>query len=151
LSSRFSEDYPGVITLREATVEDTGSYECKATNVAGTITLSTTLEVQQAPTIILQPDRQTIDLTEGDELRFSCSATGIPHPQIQIKVPDGSNVRPVISAASYDGRAESSISHSNIQRSQSGLYECIANNEAGQDLRYIQVNVNETRGDVGML
>lgn len=150
LSSRFSEDYPGVITLREATVEDTGSYECKATNAAGTITLSTTLEVQQAPTITLQPDRQTIDLTEGDELRFSCAATGIPQPTIQIKIPDGSNVRPTPSAFSYDGRAEASVTHVNIQRKQSGLYECVAINEAGQDLRYVQVNVNEKRGDVGM-
>lgn len=151
LSARFSEDYPGVITLREATVDDTGSYECKATNVAGTITLSTTLEVQQAPTIILLPDRQTFDVTEGDELRFSCAANGIPHPTVQIKVPEGSNVRPTPSAASFDGRAEASISHFNIQRSQAGLYECVANNEAGQDLRYIQVNVNEKRGDVGKL
>jgi Immunoglobulin domain/Immunoglobulin I-set domain len=150
LSARFSEDYPGVITLREATIEDTGSYECKATNVAGTVTLSTTVDVQQAPTITLQPDRQTIDLTEGDELRFSCAATGIPQPTIQIKVPDGSNIRPAPSSASYDGRAEASIAHFNIQRSQGGLYECVANNEAGQDLRYIQVNVNEKRGDVGM-
>lgn len=152
LSARFSEDYPGVITLREATIDDTGDYECKAVNIAGTVTLSTHIEIQQAPTIILQPDKQTIEVTEGDELRFSCSATGIPQPSIQIKVPEGSGVRalPERVESLSSRRSEAAISHRNIHRSQSGVYECIAINEAGQDLRYIQVNVNEKRGDVGM-
>lgn len=154
LSSRFSEDYPGVITLREATVEDTGSYECKATNIAGTTTLSTTIEVQQAPTIILTPDVQVIEITEGDELRFSCAAIGIPHPTVTIKVPEGSNVRTIqpfeaFQSSSSVGRAEATINHRGIQRSQAGLYQCTAINEAGQDIRYIQVNVKEKRGDVG--
>lgn len=149
MSSRFSEDYPGVITLREATIEDAGSYECRAANVAGTITSSTTIDIQQAPTLILQPDRQTFDVTEGDELRFSCAATGIPQPTVQIKVPDNSNIRAVQGLAGYNGRAEASISHSNLQLSQGGIYECIATNDAGKDTRYIQVNVNPKRGDVG--
>ena len=149
LSQRFTEDYPGVITLRDATLDDTGSYECKASNIAGTITLSTTLEVQQAPTLIVQPDRQTLDVTEGDELRFSCAAVGVPQPTVQIKVPDGSNIRSTPSAFSYNGRAEATINHFNIQLNQGGLFECIANNDAGQDLKYIHVNVQPKRGDVG--
>jgi Immunoglobulin I-set domain len=150
LSSRFTEDYPGVITLREATVEDTGSYECRATNIAGTISLSTTLEVQQAPTLILEPDTQSIDLTEGDELFFTCAAVGIPQPTVIIKVPEGSNIRTFQRPAALNlGRAEASIRHSNIQRSQAGTFECVANNEAGQDTRYIIINVKEKRGDVG--
>lgn len=157
LSPRFSEDYPGVITLREATVEDTGSYECKATNVAGTTTASSSIEVQQAPTIAMAPDLQVLEITEGDELRFTCSATGIPQPSIEIKVPEGSNVRaganvPALHRADHGVvRAEATIAHFGIQRSQAGLYQCIAINEAGQDLRYIQVNVKEKRGDVGEL
>lgn len=139
-----------MITLREATVEDSGSYECKAHNIAGTVTLSTNIEVQLSPTIILTPDLQTIDVTEGDELRFTCAATGIPEPSIQIKVPEGSNVR-AIQPFSRSGRPEATINHSGIQRSQAGLYQCIATNEAGSDLRYIQVNVKEKRGDVGKL
>ena len=143
-----------MITLREATIEDTGSYECKAVNVAGTTTLSTSIEVQLPPTITLTPDTQTIEVTEGDELRFSCAATGIPEPSIQIKVPEGSNVRTIQPFASIQqfgrtGRPEASVSHSGIQRSQAGLYQCMATNEAGSDIRYIQVNVKEKRGDVG--
>lgn len=148
LSSRFSEDYPGVITLRDATNDDTGSYECKATNVAGTVTLSTTIEVQLPPTIILTPNLEVIEVTEGDELRFSCAATGIPDPTVEIKVPENSNVRP-ISPFSRGGRPEASLNHANTHRTQAGLYQCIATNEAGTDLRYIQVNVKEKRGDVG--
>jgi hypothetical protein len=157
ISSRFTEDYPGVITLREATFEDQGLYVCTATNIAGTTSLSTNLEILQHPTIIIMPDTQTLEITEGDELRFSCSATGVPTPSINIKVPEGSNVipRPAVPAPARGdiagtGRAVASIHHYNTQLSQAGLYECIATNDAGQDLRYIQVNVKEKRGDVGV-
>lgn len=143
-----------MITLHEATIDDTGNYECKAINVAGTTTLSSSIEIQQAPVITLTPDRQTLEVTEGDELRFSCVAHGIPEPTVHIKVPEGSHVRTIIplsgpSTRPSSGLAQASVNHLNTQRSQSGLYECIAQNEAGQDLRYIQVNVNPKRGDVG--
>lgn len=150
LSARFTEDYPGVITLREATLDDSGSYECKATNIAGTVTQSTTLDVQQAPTLILEPDVQSIDITQGDELRFTCAAVGVPTPTVQIKLPAGVNLRPQIQPLRLGStRAEATISHFNVQMSHAGLYECIAQNEAGQDLRYINVNVKEKRGDIG--
>lgn len=149
LSSRISEDYPGVITLREARLEDAGVYECRASNLAGEATLSTTLEIQQQPTIQLYPDVQSFDLTEGDELKFNCIATGIPAPTVTIKVPEGVS-QPRISDVGRD-QGEASISHYNIQKNHAGLYECIANNEAGQDVRYIQVNVATKRGDAGMI
>jgi len=151
LSSRFSEDYPGVITLREATLDDAGTYECSATNAAGSTSLSATLEVQQAPTISLLPDRNSVTLTEGDELRFTCSASGIPAPSVVIKAPESSQVRPLLTAFADERsrRPEANIRHSNIQLHQGGLYECIATNEAGTDVKYIQVHVNEKRGDVG--
>lgn len=148
LSPRITEDYPGVITLREATIEDAGSYECKASNIAGTITLSTTLEVMQPPTIVVEPDRDTIEPTEGEELRFTCAAVGIPTPKIEIKVPDGVNLR-AVQGRSYDTRAEATIATFNVLRTHAGLYQCIATNEAGQDLRYINVNIKEMRGDIG--
>jgi hypothetical protein len=150
LSARFTEDYPGVITLREATLEDAGSYECKATNIAGTVTMSTTLEIQQAPTIVIEPSNDNLEVTEGEELRFTCAAVGIPRPTIQIKVPDGVNIRPKPERG--DGnRAEVTLVQFNVQRSHAGLFECVANNDAGQDLRYINVNVREMRGDIGEL
>lgn len=151
ISSRITEDYPGVITLREATIEDAGLYECKATNVAGTATLTASITIQQPPVITLSPDVQSIEVTEGDELRFTCSATGIPTPSVQIKVPDGAPAHsPVLPL--HRGRVElpeATINYVSAHRSQAGLYQCVAINDAGQDLRYIQVNVKEKRGDVG--
>lgn len=151
LSSRFTEDYPGVITLREATLDDAGVYECRASNIAGETSLTTTLEIQQQPTLSVIPDREREDLTEGDDLRFTCLATGIPTPTIQIKFPDGARgILPVRSNEIRKDQSEATLSHFNIQRHQAGIYECIATNEAGQDIRYIQVSVGEKRGDVGI-
>jgi hypothetical protein len=150
ISSRFTEDYPGVITLREAILEDGGIYECHASNAAGKTSLSTTLDIQQQPSISFVPDRERIDLTEGDELRFTCLASGIPAPTVQIKFPE--SARGIVPARSSEIRrdqSEATLSHFNVQRSHAGIFECIATNEAGQDIRYVQVNVAEKRGDVG--
>lgn len=152
ISSRFTEDYPGVITLREATLEDGGIYECHASNDAGKTSLSTTLDIQQQPSISIVPDRERIDLTEGDELRFTCLASGIPSPTVQIKFPE--NARGLVPARSTEIRrdqSESTFSHFNVQRSHAGIFECIATNEAGQDIRYIQVKVAEKKDSAGMI
>lgn len=139
-----------MITLREATIEDGGLYECKATNVAGTATLTASIAIQQPPTITLSPDTQSIEITEGDELRFTCTATGVPTPSVTIKVPDGAPAFvPVVPLRGRTEHPEATINYLSVQRSQAGLYSCIATNDAGQDLRYIQVNVKEKRGDVG--
>lgn len=143
-----------MITLRDARMEDAGAYECKATSIAGSTTLTATIDIQQPPTITLSPDTQAIEVTEGDELRFSCSATGIPTPSVIIKVPENAAIRviqPLRDHSALNQYGEATINHPGIQRSHAGLYQCIATNEAGQDLKYIQVNVKEKRGDVGKL
>lgn len=151
MSTRITEDYPGVITLRDAKLEDAGIYECRASNIAGETTLSTTLEIQQQPSIKLYPDIQSFDLTEGDELKFNCIATGVPTPSVTIKTPDGAPRLEVRTSEIHRDQGEASISHYNVQRNQAGLYECVATNDAGQDVRYIQVNVAVKRGDAGMI
>lgn len=153
LSSKFVEDYPGVITLKEASLDDAGIYECRASNIAGETSLSTTLEIQQPPSISFVPDRDRIDLTEGDELRFTCLASGIPAPSIRIEFPDTAtrSLSPVRSTKVRDDQSEATLSHYNVQRSHAGIYKCIASNEASDETRYIQVNVAEKRGDVGMI
>lgn len=151
LSARFTEDYPGVITLREATIDDAGVYECRAANIAGETSLTTTLEIQQQPSLSIIPDRERIDLTEGDELRFTCLATGIPTPSIQIKFPDTARgISPARSNEVRKDQSEATLTHYNTQRHHAGIYECVATNEAGQDIRYIQVSVKEKRGDSGI-
>jgi hypothetical protein len=146
LSSRITEDYPGVITLREATIEDGGVYECIARNDAGETRLSSSIEMLQPPVITLEPDRETLTLTEGDELRFTCTAHGIPTPTVVIEVPEDSGVRSPASARS----SIASIHHYNIQQNQAGVYTCLATSDAGEERRYIQVSVNPRRGDVGV-
>lgn len=137
--------------MREATIDEAGIYECRASNIAGETSLSTSLEIQQQPTLSLVPDKERIDLTEGDELRFTCLASGIPSPSVHIKFPDTARgLSPVRSTKVRDDQSEATFFHYNIQRSHAGIYECIAKNDAGQDIRYIQVNVAEKRGDVGM-
>lgn len=85
LSSRISEDYPGVITIQQATLDDAGQYECRGENTAGTITITATLEINQTPEITLYPNISTLTVTEGDEINIQCVAAGKPPPQVHFE------------------------------------------------------------------
>lgn len=75
----------------EATLEDSGEYECRAENSAGTASVTATIEVLQAPMITLSPNKTQLTITEGDELQIHCSAVGKPSPNVHFKYPESSS------------------------------------------------------------
>ncbi|XP_012721740.2 hemicentin-1 [Fundulus heteroclitus] len=61
-------------------VQDAGAYQCEATNAHGDSRITVWLLVPEAPSVEVQPQTQTF--SRGDEIRFVCSASGSPPPQI---------------------------------------------------------------------
>jgi hypothetical protein len=147
LSSRVTEDYPGVITIQEATLDDAGQYECRAENEAGFATITASLDIMESPFITLYPNISQLTVTEGDEISIQCTATGKPTPTVTFKYPE--RTRTYSSAAQSPQPSQSFINIFQAKRTDAGVYECIASNEAGQDIRYIQIGVEEKRGDIG--
>lgn len=148
LSHRITEEYAGAITFREVTLDEAGDYECQAENVAGKVTASVALHIQQSPIITLEPNVTEIVLTEGDELKLECSAIGTPTPNVIWKDP--------IQTASIFGspsavlsRPYATIQKHNARRSDEGTYICSATNDAGSDERYVTVMIQQKRGDIG--
>ncbi|XP_035902063.1 basement membrane-specific heparan sulfate proteoglycan core protein isoform X6 [Anopheles stephensi] len=146
LSSRFTNDAEGVITLREATLEDAGEYECRAENVAGTAVIATTIEVLQPPIIRLEPNEYH-KITENDDFTIHCSATGKPAPMVMLTPPRGA-MRSHFGQQT-EGLREVTLHLHRAELNDAGTYECTAKNAAGEDSQYLTLQVDMKRGDVG--
>uniref|UniRef100_A0A182W103 Basement membrane-specific heparan sulfate proteoglycan core protein n=1 Tax=Anopheles minimus TaxID=112268 RepID=A0A182W103_9DIPT len=147
LSSRFTNDAQGVITLREATLEDAGEYECRADNVAGTAVIATTIEVLQPPIITLRPNEYH-KITENDDFTIHCAATGKPAPMVTLIPPQGA-MRSHFGQQTA-GLREVTLNLHRAELNDAGTYECKATNAAGEDSQYLTLQVDTKRGDVGV-
>ncbi|XP_058821183.1 basement membrane-specific heparan sulfate proteoglycan core protein isoform X2 [Topomyia yanbarensis] len=147
LSSRITQDYPGVITLREVILEDSGEYECRAENSAGSASLSASVDVQLAPIITISPPVDEHKLYEGDELSIQCTARGKPEPTVVIKPPHQDTDTRLLSHT--EGLGAANIHIFQAEPKHSGTYECVATNLAGTDSRFITIQVEKKRGDLG--
>lgn len=132
-------------------MEEAGEYECQAENVAGKVTATSSISVQQAPIITLQPNVTELVITEGDELKIECSAVGSPTPSVVWKEPS----QPLVAGINYNFAIErrptsyATIQKYNTRQSDEGTYVCSAKNDAGSDERYVEVIVQRKRGDIG--
>lgn len=79
----------GTLLMMGVTPADNGKYECIATSSTGSERRVVTLTVEKrktAPQIVKTSDRLT-ELSYGDQLRLTCSATGDPEPRIMWRLP----------------------------------------------------------------
>jgi len=148
LSHRVSEEYPGALAFRDVTVEEAGEYECQAENVAGKVSTTVALNVNQSPVITIDPNVTEITVTEGDELKIECSAFGIPPPSVIWKDPRTPAIAGFAPPARTTTTSYATIHKYNARRDDEGSYTCLATNQAGSDEKYITVIVQPRRGDI---
>lgn len=151
LSKRVEEKYVGTILISNITFEDAGQYECRASNVAGEVSTTSSIIVQQPPVIRILPEVQELTITEGDELKLECFAEGSPLPNVRWTEPKDIGLKgvPEFITRGFFNEAQGLIHKYNIDRSDEGTYVCHASNEAGEDQKYITVLIEKKRGDVG--
>lgn len=102
-----------------------------------------TVRVLVPPEITLEPSDEVLSLTEGDELKVLCTATGVPSPTVQW-VDDSADPRALPASPQYN---QASLEKYRIDRSDAKSYKCIASNEAGTVEGYVTVDVRPRRGD----
>jgi hypothetical protein len=111
------------LTLSAVTSADAGSYDCVATNSAGSATSNVaTLTVNaatSAPVFTSQPASQAT--TVGGSVTFTVAATGNPTPTLQWR----------FGGAALAGQTGSSLTIANVQAGNAGTYDCVATNSAG--------------------
>lgn len=70
-------------SFREVSLEQSGEYECRASNVAGTSSVTASLIILQSPEITIKPGIELLSVTEGDEIIINCQAIGKPIPNVE--------------------------------------------------------------------
>ncbi|GAB0098092.1 basement membrane-specific heparan sulfate proteoglycan core protein [Sergentomyia squamirostris] len=154
LPANADDKYPGTIIIRNAGINDGGSYQCIGDNIVGTASATAVLHVHQPPEVSIEPAVDTLELTEGDELSLTCRATGYPVPTVEWIVPHV----PATGLHGYPGAtdqfnrgAEAPVVFQvyEVKPSQAGMYRCSAKSVAGEDEHFIRVIVKSKRGDVG--
>ncbi|XP_064372533.1 immunoglobulin superfamily member 10 isoform X2 [Dromaius novaehollandiae] len=134
----------GTLVIRAATIHDRGNFVCKARNSAGESSVTVPVVIAAYPPRITDRPPQSIRTMPGAAVQLSCTALGIPKPEITWELPD----RSVLSAGNRGRPAGSELLHpqgtlviQNPRPSDSGVYKCIAKNHLGSDfaVTYIQV------------
>uniref|UniRef100_A0A8D2KTM3 Hemicentin 1 n=1 Tax=Varanus komodoensis TaxID=61221 RepID=A0A8D2KTM3_VARKO len=112
------------LIIDRAVPEDSGSYTCLASNVAGEDSHTVNLTVHVLPTFVELPG--DVALNKGERLQLTCKATGVPVPKITWTF--NNNIIP----AQYDDvNGLSKLVIERVSREDSGTYVCIAKNLVG--------------------
>ncbi|XP_064450302.1 hemicentin-1 isoform X2 [Mirounga angustirostris] len=126
----------GSLHIERVRLQDGGQYTCVASNVAGTINKTTTLDVHVLPTI--QHGQQVLSTIEGIPVTLPCKASGIPKPSI-IWSKKGELIS--TSSAKFSAGPDGSLYVVSPGGEESGEYVCTATNAAGYAKRKVQLTV----------
>ncbi|XP_033117452.1 hemicentin-1-like isoform X2 [Anneissia japonica] len=129
--SRISVTMNGtVLTIKQATFQDAGSYTCKISNPIGTATANARLRiigVIQLPHII-KPLDHIVEYV-GQNVQLRCDSTGDPTPNVTWFFEES----PIIAGHSDMLVVDSTLLISRIEAKHSGRYTCVATNQYGTD------------------
>uniref|UniRef100_A0A2P2HZE6 Peroxidasin-like n=3 Tax=Hirondellea gigas TaxID=1518452 RepID=A0A2P2HZE6_9CRUS len=131
-SPRYSVLNDGTLRIQNAQGVDAGFYECRATNPMGeVVSRKATVSMQHvhpdpSPALIIQ-EPQNQNVTEHSRLVLPCNVTGHPPPQITwSKEGGGLEIGTRIHVSVLN-----SLIFSSINRTDRGVYTCVASNNLG--------------------
>uniref|UniRef100_A0A8C2VRJ2 Hemicentin-1 n=1 Tax=Chinchilla lanigera TaxID=34839 RepID=A0A8C2VRJ2_CHILA len=141
----------GALQIAFAQPDDTGQYTCMAANVAGSSSISAKLIVHVPPRIRSTEAHYTVN--ENSQAVLPCVAEGIPTPAINWKK---NNIPLTDLLGKHTAQPYGELILENVVLEDSGIYTCVANNAAGEDIHSISLTVNvlptftELPGDVSL-
>lgn len=140
----------GQMSITRVTTDDYGIYTCMAKNDAGHVEVKTMLNVLVRPRIV---ELYNITIAEEKEGALVCRATGRPAPEITFRR-WGSTEEFINGPQPFDDRIQLEQSFDNergnssgtlrimkMQKSDDGLYECVARNRGEQAFKVGHITV----------
>ncbi|XP_018337242.1 PREDICTED: fasciclin-2 isoform X3 [Trachymyrmex septentrionalis] len=142
ITDRFGVDpVTGILTITNVKREDSGEYQCMATNAAGTATVTTQINVIIKPKIMEFLNKTVV---EGKSVEIQCKAFGRPPPKVSFRkftldkpYADGAQSEDdrIIVRNEPDNMSSDVtigiLSITDVLTDNDGLYECVAENTAG--------------------
>ncbi|XP_020284790.1 Down syndrome cell adhesion molecule-like protein Dscam2 isoform X19 [Pseudomyrmex gracilis] len=123
------------LTIESVAARHAGEYTCVASNAAGSVSHSATLDVNVPPRWILEPTDKAF--AQGSDARVECKADGFPKPQVTWKRAAGDTPGDYtdLKLSNPDISVEDgTLSINNIQKTNEGYYLCEAVNGIGSGL-----------------
>ncbi|XP_053159299.1 intercellular adhesion molecule 5 isoform X3 [Hemicordylus capensis] len=114
---------------------DTGIYQCKATNGHGTERWMVAVQVEYRPVISLLAVSASLPIRRGTNFTITCHADGSPAVSYTWRVPQASNLNYVVN--------NSTVAITSASGQNSGVYECTASNKHGQYLSQVEIRVED--------
>uniref|UniRef100_A0A8D9EVV2 Basement membrane-specific heparan sulfate proteoglycan core protein n=1 Tax=Cacopsylla melanoneura TaxID=428564 RepID=A0A8D9EVV2_9HEMI len=135
MPSRGVDDGMGQLIIRGATYYDSGTYICTATDNYDVVVSSATLivGVKEAPVVRVYP--LSLEVRLGEPAEFRCDSSGKPDPNIEWIRDRRESFNPDFQFRNGLLRIE------RVQQSDEGVYYCRATNEAGTDVKRVQLNI----------
>ncbi|XP_061659684.1 roundabout homolog 1-like isoform X2 [Syngnathoides biaculeatus] len=132
------------LIVRQVTSSDEGSYTCVVENMVGKSETSATLTVHVPPAFVLRPRNQVAPI--GRTVTFQCEATGNPQPAIFWQREGSESL--LFSAPQPFSRVSvsqlGSLTITDVQRSDGGLYSCQALSIAGSVITKALLEVTDS-------
>uniref|UniRef100_A0A3P8TXX1 Neural cell adhesion molecule L1 n=1 Tax=Amphiprion percula TaxID=161767 RepID=A0A3P8TXX1_AMPPE len=110
--------------------QDDGEYECRASNIHGSVVHSFSVSVEAAPYWVKEP--QNLRYAPGETVRLDCLAEGIPKPDVTWSI----NGKPITDVSS-DPRLSfpsGALVLRDVEFSDNAVYQCEASNRHGSIL-----------------
>lgn len=134
----------GNLHIQNITVDDEGTYLCKANNGLNSLMLdglkAMMLEISEPP--MVHSVRKSVNVSIGSHLELECITMGKPKPQITW-YHNGQYLK--------HSSGESKMVVRNAKPQHKGLYQCSAENVAGIQYSTMEVDVNNNKVDSGSL
>ncbi|XP_052122730.1 protein sidekick [Frankliniella occidentalis] len=139
------------LSLLEANMTHTGVYTCAVRLRSGgaeTITASASVVVQEKPSFV-KAARHDLLGEFGASVTLACDALGVPPPNISWY----RNAEPVPIGSGPDARyimeVDGSLVVKKVQMEDSGMFQCFATNEAGEDSISLWLRVKSSKQESG--
>ncbi|XP_053562418.1 matrix-remodeling-associated protein 5 [Bombina bombina] len=130
----------GTLYFNEVGMKEEGDYTCYAINQIGQDEMRVSVKVVAEKAIIKNKTYSTVNVPYGDVVTVPCEAKGEPVPKITWLSPAN---RPIPALSDkYQVYKDGTLLIQKAQRSDSGNYTCLAQNNAGEDKKIVHIQVN---------
>ncbi|XP_037345553.2 matrix-remodeling-associated protein 5-like [Pungitius pungitius] len=138
----------GTLSVQRVTEKDAGDYLCIARNKVSDDYRLLRVSVATKPAKIESKQPLTHMVPLGQPLKVDCRASGMPDPEVQWSLPDGTMVNSVLQGEDRGGPAQMLTVFDNgtllvptVGLGEEGDYTCYAENQGGQDTMKVKVKV----------